>query len=178
MTFPIKITDDPLDTDILYNNYWKAVITYVHSTNSEFYGNAFVYTLDKRVTDSANEAFVYLLQRSIIEEEGWTEKSMAEITAEQLASFILSCGYLHTPKGTYISIEDFWKNYMGFINDMQKEASYTLSKNDEPIPALDLEFHEEPYIIAATSFINVWNDQQYFFETWTHWVFFRWGTGV
>lgn len=178
MTFPIKITDDPVDTDIIYNNKWKFADFYLHNTQSEGYCSSFLYTIDKQVAESANEALIYLLQRSIIEEEGWTEQTMAEVTPEQLSSFIFYCGYLHTSKGVDFSIEEFWKNYMGLTTGMQKHTSYALTKNGTPIPEVDLEFHEERYIISVISFENEWNSMQYFFETYTHWAFFRWATGA
>lgn len=178
MTFPIKITQAPVDPGIIYNNKWKSTDFYFHNTQSEGYCSAFLYTIDKQIAEGTNEAFVYLLQRTILEEEGWTEQMMAETTPEQLAGFILGCGYLYTSKGVDLSIEEFWKNYMGLITGMQKHESYALTKNGLPLKEIDLEFHEERYIISATSFVNVWNDMEFFFETYTHWAYFRWSTGA
>lgn len=178
MSFPIKITDAPVDTDIIYNNKWKSTDFYLHHTNSEGYTCSFLYTIDKQIAGTANYALVYLLQRSIMEEEGWTEQMMAEVNPEDLASFILTCGYLHTTKGVDFPIEEFWKEYMALTTGMQEHESYSLTKNGLPISAVDLEFHEERYIISVTSFVNKWNYWQLFFETYTHWAFFRWSTGA
>lgn len=178
MTFPIKITDAPVNTDIFYNNKWKSTDFYLHNTDSEGYCCSYLYTLDKQVTESANEALLYLLQRSVIEEEGWTDTTMAESTPESLASFILTYGYLYTAKGVDFPIEEFWNSYMGLTTGMQKEKSYSLTKNGLPIPEIDLEFHEARYIISVTNFVNKWNNWEFFFETYTHWAFFRWSTGA
>jgi hypothetical protein len=178
MTFPIKITDDPVNTDIIYNNKWKATDCYFRNTNSEGLTCSYLYTIDKQIAETANEALVYLLQRSIMEEEGWTEQMMAEVTPEQLSDFLLNYGYLHTSRGVDLSIEAFWGNYMWLATGMKEEKSYALTKNGNPIPEIDLEFHEERYIISVTSFDNVWNSMQYFFETYSHWAFFRWSTGA
>jgi hypothetical protein len=178
MTFHLKITDAPVNTSIIYNNKWKSTDFYFHNTNSEGYTCSFLYTIDKQIAETANEALVYLLQRSIMEEEGWTEQMMAEVTPEDLSSFILNCGYLHTEKGVDFPIEEFWESYMGLTTGMQKHESYSLTKNGLPIPEIDLEFHEERYIISVTSFVSKWNDWEFFFETYTHWAFFRWSTGA
>jgi hypothetical protein len=178
MTFPIKITDNPVNTDIIYNNKYKLTDCYFRNTDSEGYTCSFLYTIDKQIAETANEALIYLLQRSIMEEEGWTEQMMAEVTPEQLSSFILSFGYLHTSKGIDFAVEKFWGNYIGLANGMKKNKSYSLTKNSIPIPEIDLEFHEERYIISVTSFANEWNNMEYFFETYTHWGFFRWSTGA
>ncbi|HEY8895398.1 MAG TPA: hypothetical protein VIM79_11310 [Niastella sp.] len=178
MTFPIKITDDPVNTDIIYNNKWKLTDYYRRYTKNEGYCSSYLYTIDKQIAETANEALIYLLQRSIIEEEGWTEQMMAEVTPEELSSFILNCGYLHTPKGVDLPIDNFWGNYIDLATGMQKEKSYALTKNGVPIPEIDLEFHEKRYILSATSFDYEWNSMQFFFETYTHWGFFRWSTGA
>lgn len=178
MTFRIKITEAPVNTDIFYNNKWKATDCYIRDTDSEGYTCSFLYTIDKQTAETANEALIYLLQRSIMEEEGgWTEQMMAEITPEQLYRLILS-GYLRTSRGVDLSIEEFWKNYMDLATGMQENKSYSLTKNGIRLEEIDLEFHEERYIISVTSFANDWNCMQYFFETYTHWAFFNWSTGA
>lgn len=61
---------------------------------------------------------------------------------------------------------------------MQEDDDYTITKNGLPITELDLEFHEERYILSVTCFVDKWNYRQYFFETWSHWALFRWSTGA
>ena len=178
MTFPIKITDDPVNTDIIYNNKYKSTDYYLRYTKNEGYCSSYLYTIDKQITETANEALIYLLQRSIMEEEGWTQQMMAELTPEQLWTFIIGSGYLNYTRGVDFSIEKFWKEYIGLATGMQTEKSYALTKNGIPLTEIDLEFHEERYILSVTCFANYWNKQEYFFETYTHWAFFRWSTGA
>jgi hypothetical protein len=178
MTFPIKITDDPVNTDIIYNNKWKATDFYFRYTDNEGDTRSYLYTIDKQIAETANQALIYLLQRSIMEEEEWTEQMMAEVTPEQLSSFILNCGYLHSATGVDLPIDNFWGNYIDLANRMKKNKSYALTKNRLPLSEIDLEFNDKQYIISATSFDNEWNSMQYFFETYSHWAFFRWSTGA
>lgn len=178
MTFPIKITDDPVNTDIIYNKKWKETDSYLHSTDSEMYTCSFLYTIDKQIAQTANEALIHLLQRSIMEEEGWTEQMMAEVTPEQLWTFIIGGGYLNYTRGVDLAIEEFWKDYIGLATGMQAVKSYALTKNGIPLAEIDLEFHEKRYILSVTCFANYWNKKEYFFETYTHWAFFRWSTGA
>jgi hypothetical protein len=178
MPFPIKINDHPVVPDIFSNNKWKASDYYSLCTNSEFFCCASLVTIDKQVTDSANEAFIYLLQGLIKAEEGWNEEKMNNLNPEDFASFILYIGYLETEKGRDLSIQEFWENYNGLITNMRKEKLFIMTKNGIPATEIDLEFHEERYILSVTSFANDWNNRQYFFETWTHWAFFSWGTGA
>ena len=103
---------------------------------------------------------------------------MNETTPEQFASFVLSCGYLHTEKGIDLSIKEFWESYNGLIVGMQEEDSYTITKNGGYITKMDSDLNEERYILAVTCFIDKWNYRQYLFETPTHWAFFRWSTGA
>ena len=173
MAFPMKITDTPVNTDILYNNKWKLTDLYFQNTDGG-YNCSYINTLNKQVTENANEALIYLLQRSIKEGEGWNEQKMAEFTPEEFSNLVIDWGYLASPTGENISTGEFWQYYMAINNGMREEKSYSLAKNGIAITEIDPEFLEERNIISVTSFVNGWNWMQIFFETYSHWVFFTW----
>lgn len=176
MSFP-KINDHPVEPGITGNNKWKAAEYYLLNTKSELLTCASIVIIDKQVTDIANEAIVYLLQR-MIKEEGLDDQKVSNLSPEELTNFSLVNGYLAADTGVDFSIETGYKNVSGVIKTIQKEKSLTITKNGVPTTAVDLEFFEEHYLLSVTSFVDCWNDMEYLFETWTNWIFFSWCTGA
>ena len=171
----LKIDEYPFYENLLLNKKWKETDYYELCCKSELWGCAFLVIIDKQVTASANEAILYMLERIIIEHEGWNEAIQSDIEPESFITFILTGGYISSYQGTDISVQEFWTNYEEIRNGIYKVPGFEITKNGEKFQDDILKMDD---ILHAVCFRDEWNDRQYFFECNNKWGFFSWSTGA
>jgi hypothetical protein len=176
MAYLININSTPTTPEILYSNKWKATDYYIFSTNSELWCQAKLLIIDKQFTNNPEEAVVCLLQRYILEFEGWTEEMMNDLTPEQFTGMVNLDVYPFRDTALYYPIEDFTKSYNEISRGMHGEKSFTITKNGSMVPEFD--FLSEHDVVDVTCISDAWNNRQYFIETWMGWAFYTWCTGV
>jgi hypothetical protein len=176
MAYQININHTPTSPEVFYSNKWKATDYYIFSTNSELWCQAILVIIDKQITDSPEEAIVYLLQRYILEFEQWSEQSLNDMTPEQFTGMVnLDIGRF-PDTNLYYPIEEFTKSYNEISRGMHCEESFTVTKNG--ITVREFDFLNEHDVIDITCLSDCWNTRQYFIETWTGWAFYTWSTGA
>lgn len=171
----LNITEYPINQNLLLDSNWKKSDYYELCCNSELWGCAFLLVLDKRITPIPNEAIIYLLERLIIQSEGWDEKIQSDIDSD-FRQFIFSGGYLSDPIGQNISNDEFWNNYKEITIGISVSKDYNITKNGSLTRKETLIKRDE--ILSVISFANEWNNRQYFIELHDKWSFFTWATGV
>lgn len=164
------------DQALLLNQNWKQVTYYELSCRSELWGSAFLMKLDKSLSASADEAIVCMLERMAIEQEGWTEASLADLHIVDFGSFILSSGYLSKADGWEIPAAHFLENFKEVRDGIFKEKESALYKNGIEVPK-DLALREED-LGSVICFSDSWNNRQYFTESRDEWILFTWATSA
>lgn len=176
MSILINIKEYPQTQKLLLNEHWRATEYYELCCSSELWGCAFLVKLQKQVTDNANEAIIHILERIVIEGEGWDETLQKDINADNFVKFILGSGYISDDRGWSISIHEFWTNYEEIKNGIFNAKDFEVTKNGDKTENIILVEKED--IVSVTCFADKWNKRQYFLETAIEWVFFSWSTGV
>jgi hypothetical protein len=172
----ISIKEYPENQKLLSNGNWNKTEYYKLCCKSELWGCAFLVVLDKQITDKANEAIIYILERMVIEGEGWNVTLHQDIKGEDFIKFVLDCGYISDEKGWDILIPEFWKNYEEIVNGISNGKNFEINKNGNKTEDKILIQKEE--ILSATCFADKWNSRKYLVETKTKWAFFSWCTGA
>lgn len=171
----VPINTYPTDLNLLLNQKWKATDYYELSCKSELWACAFLLTLNKTHTAHANEALMYMLERLVVEHEGWEEKRLVDIDTNFLP-FVLGAGYVSNDTGWPVSIDAFWKNYQEIKDGICAVDGYEIIKNgvksdkDALIKNADL--------LDVICFTDKWNNRQYLIESKKYWAFFSWSTGA
>ncbi len=171
----LSISDYPINQNLFLDSYWKKSDYYKLCCHSEFWGCASLLKLDKLITSTPNEAIIYLLERLIIESEGWDEKIQSDIDSD-FRQFIFDGGYLSDRKGQIISNDDFWNSYEEIKSGIFASKDYEFTKNGNLTKKETLIERDE--ILSVISFANEWNNRQYFIELRTKWSLFTWATSV
>jgi hypothetical protein len=175
MSALVKISDYPINQNFLLDRKWKETDYYELCCKSELWGCAFLVVLDKRITSISNEAIIYLLERLIIESEGWDEKIQSEID-ENFREYIFAGGYLSDPAGWTISNDEFWNNYEEITNGISATEDFQITKNGNLTKNDPLIKRNE--ILSVVCFGSKWNNRQYFVESYNTWSLFTWATSA
>lgn len=171
----IKISEYPIDQNLFLDMKWKVTDYYELCCKSELWGCAFLVSIDKQVTSIANEAIMCILERLVIESEGWDEKTQSNISSD-FREFILAAGYISNDSGRNITIDEFWVNYEEIKNGICSELNFRITKNGGLTEEDSLIKKNE--IVSAVCFADKWNNRQYFIESVEKWAFFSWATGA
>ena len=161
---------------MLPNENWKQTDYYEICCMNEGLGCAFFTTLDKRITDNAVEAIIYILQRMIIEGECWDETLQQGINKDNFVRFAISAGYVRHEEGWIASAENFCQDYQGITGGIISQEKFEITKNGVKID--DIFLVQKSNILSVICFDNKWNSIQYLVETKTEWALFTWSTGA
>jgi hypothetical protein len=171
----VPINVYPTDINLFLNQKWKATDYYELCCKSELWDCAFLLTLNKAHTSLANEALMYMLERLVIEHEGWDEMQQGAIDANFIA-FVLGAGYISNDTGWPITIDAFWKSYQEIKEGICAVDGYEIIKNRAYSNKEALINKED--ILDVICFAEHWNNRQYLIESREYWAFFSWATGA
>ena len=175
MQLRVRINEDTTAHGILLNGNWQKSDYFIMGCNSEYTGIAYITTIEKDLCAIGHHAILYLAERMVIEEEGWNEAMISDLTEEMFLHFLFTCGYLTNETGMHNSNDAFLK-FNEFVNGMFRESNCPVIKNGVPFSGTEVFNLDE--LVSAVCFDNRWNSEQYLVELTTRWAFFRWSTNA
>jgi hypothetical protein len=166
-----------VDDHLLTDGNWQKADFYTLATSNSLWNNAMVIVLSKESAKTIDKALIYLLQKQTkalgIWEAEWN--STTPTLSQFIHFFIAEKGFTNS-QGNPIAIEYFWNKYSVTIAGITAETSFEFTKNDEPIPYINLLNKED--ITEVICFDDSWEEENYLIETTTSWVLYHWSTIV
>ena len=175
MQLRARINEDITTQGILLNGNWQKTDYYIMGCDSQS-GIAYLTIIEKDVCSIDHHAILYLAERMVIEEEGWNEEIISDLTEENFLNFISGSGYIAGDTGRCIANDEFLKFYEMLTNDIFRRENCPVIKNGVPTSDTDIFFPIE--VVSVVCFDDRWNSEQYFVELATRWVYFRWSTNA